>query len=175
MKKVKFRHILFSLIFSAALSFGLSFPILHNIRLQSLQTTQTDVEKIYSELNHALMNADLVSLQKLLADGFELHTIYGNTLSKQEWIRNMQLGRMRYNQISQTEVKAIGLNSAAVSAVLVGEIWDNKETWQLRFHLEIIRKGQNVQIQRMVSKSVCEAGADGIFNKNCLGAKKRGD
>ncbi|RRN06267.1 nuclear transport factor 2 family protein [Bibersteinia trehalosi] len=172
MKKVKFKHVLFSLILGVAASALLSIPILQTLHRQALLTTQEDVEKIYQELNSALIQMDVVRLQKLLADGFELETSRGATLSKQEWIRSIQYGTMRYNQFSHNEVQALGRNSAAVSSIVMGEIWNNRDTWKIVFHLEIIRKGQNVQIQRMVASSVCEMGVNGLFEQNCQGKRR---
>lgn len=165
MKKVKLRHVLFSLIFGIAASTLWSIPILQNIQQKNLLTTQEDIAKISAELNQALVNTDIVGLQKLLADGFQLETNRGETFLKQEWIRRIQLGIFRYNMFSTNEVKALGRNSAAVSAIIMGEILNNRDTWKVMFHFEIVRKGQNVQIQRMVAKSVCEMNVHGIFEQ----------
>lgn len=173
MKKVKLKHILLSLLFSIVTSTMWSLPILQDIQLKTLQTTQADVEKIYRELNIALIKADLISLQKLLADGFQLETSRGDIISKREWIRGIQNGTMRYSQFSKNEVQALGRNSAAVSSIMMGEIWNSRDTWKIMFHLEIVRKGKNVQIQRMVAKSVCEMNINGLFEQNCKGAPER--
>lgn len=169
MKKVRLKHIVFSLLFGVAVSVFWSMPILQSIQQKALSTTQEDVEKIYKELNLALMNMDIVRLQKLLADGFQLETSRGDILSKKEWIQNIQNNTMRYSQFFKNEVQAIGRNSAAVSSIVMGEIWNSRDTWKIVFHLEIVRKGQNVQIQRMVAKSVCEMNINGMFEKNCRG------
>lgn len=173
MRKIKFRHILFSLLFGVAASALWSLPILQDIHKKTLLTTQEDVEKIYRELNVALINIDIVGLQKLLADGFQLETSRGDIISKREWIRGIQNGTMRYSQFSKNEVQALGRNSAAVSSIMMGEIWNSRDTWKIMFHLEIVRKGKNVQIQRMVAKSVCEMNVNGLFEQNCKGAPER--
>lgn len=173
MKKVKLKHILLSLIFGTSTSLLWSLPILQNIHQKALSTTQEDVEKIYYQLNTALVEKDIVELQKLLADGFQLETSRGELLSKKEWIQRIQNGTIKYNLFSKNEVTAIGRNSAAVSSILMGEIWNNRDTWKIVFHLEIVRKGQNVQIQKLIAKSVCEMNVNGLFEQNCKGAPKR--
>lgn len=173
MRKVKFSHVFFSLILGIGLSTLFSLPLLKNLYREALMTTQSDVEKIYRDLNRALIQTDIISLQKLLADGFVLETSQGELLNKQTWIRNIQNGTMRYNQVSNTEVKAIGRNSAAVSAIVMGELRKDIEEWKIALHLEIVRKGKNVQIQRMAAKSICERGLDGLFDKNCQQNKRK--
>lgn len=169
MKKVKLRHILLSLIFGIAASVMWSWPILQDIHKKALLTTQEDVEGIYRELNVALINKDIVGLQKLLADGFQFETSRGEFISKKEWIQNIQSGKMRYSLFSKNEVTAIGRNSASVSSIIMGEIWENRDTWKVVLHLEIVRKGKNIQIQRLISKSICEMNVHGLFEHNCRG------
>lgn len=156
MTKVKFWHVALSLCSGIALSAFLSLPALHSIHRQAMETTQEDIDKIYRELNEAMVNVDTIRLQELLADGFVLETFRGDVLTKQEWIRSIQRGIMRYNHAVVTGVKAIGRNRAQVSSILMGEVWDNQNSWQVLFHLEIIKKGQVVQVQRLTSQLVCE-------------------
>lgn len=170
MRKIKFRHILLSLLFAIVASVLWSIPILKDIHRKALITTQDDISKIYWQLNTALVEKDIVGLQKLLADGFQLKTSRGDIISKREWIQNIQNGTMRYSHFSKNEVQALGRNSATVSSIMMGEIWENRDTWRIAFHLEIVRKGKNIQIQKMIAKSVCEMNVNGLFEQNCKGA-----
>lgn len=171
-KKIKLWHIALSLTIGCAMSFILSVPALNNIHSQALASTQEEVEKVYAELNQALVNADTVNLQRLLADGFVLETLRGDILYKQEWIRSIQRGIMRYQKADVAGIKAIGRNQAYASSILMGEVWDNKDTWKIIFHLETIKKGKMVQIKRMSSQIICESSLGGINNMQREGCQQ---
>lgn len=88
--KLTFKQILFSLLLAVCLSLAASLPSI--LTTDDRKAQQAELVELHQQLSEALIHRDFATLQKLIADDFELHSILGDTMSKQKWIKNVQKG-----------------------------------------------------------------------------------
>lgn len=150
--KLTFRRIFLSLFLGVAFSFVASLPVINNV--EARQAQQEKLVTAYQTLNKALINPNFETLQSLLAEDFELVTLQKDTLSKQEWIRNIQKGGVKYDSISPSKVKPKGYDELSVTARIFGEMWNHKGSWNLKLDIDTRQNGDKVQITKIIVKPV---------------------
>ncbi|WP_440163457.1 nuclear transport factor 2 family protein [Actinobacillus pleuropneumoniae] len=148
--KLTFTRIFLSLFWGIALSFTASLPVITNA--EAKQEQQEKVIHAYEELNNALVNPNFEMLQNLLADDFKLVTLKQDTLTKQEWIKNIQEGGLKYCAITESKIKSKGYNELLVTARILGDMWDNKGSWNVKFNIDTKQNGDKLQITKIVIK-----------------------
>ncbi|WGE33580.1 nuclear transport factor 2 family protein [Actinobacillus genomosp. 1] len=147
--KLTFKQIFLSLFLGIALSFTASLPVITNA--EAKQEQQEKVIHVYEELNNALVNPNFETLQRLLSDDFQLVTKQ-DTLTKQEWIKNIQEGGLKYCAITESKIKSKGYNELLVTARILGDMWDNKGSWNVKFDIDTKQNGTKLQITKIVIK-----------------------
>ncbi|AIZ79985.1 nuclear transport factor 2 family protein [Actinobacillus equuli subsp. equuli] len=150
--RLTFKHIFLSLFLGIALSITASLPVITNA--EAKQEQQEKVIGAYEELNSALINPNFTKLQSLLADDFKLITVKNDTLTKQEWIKSLQKGNMKYNAIQESKIKAKGYDELLVTARVFGDLWDQEGSWNVKFDIGTKQNGDKVQITKIVVKAV---------------------
>ncbi|WP_150539044.1 nuclear transport factor 2 family protein [Actinobacillus vicugnae] len=150
--RLTFTHIFLSLFLGIALSVTASLPVITNIDAKHAQ--QEKVIGVYEELNDALINPNFATLQNLLADDFELVIAQNDTMTKQEWIRNIQKGGMKYCTIEESKIKSKGYDELLVTARIFGDMWDQKGSWNVKFDIDTKQNGDKIQITKIVVKPV---------------------
>lgn len=150
--RLTFKHIFLSLFLGIALSITASLPVISNV--EAKQEQQEKVIEVYEELNNALINPNFAKLQSLLADDFELVTSKNDTMTKQEWIKNIQKGGMKYGAIQESKIKSKGYDELLVTARVFGDMWDQTGSWNVKFDIGTKQNGDKVQITKIVVKAV---------------------
>lgn len=150
--RLTFKHIFLSLFLGIALSITASLPVIANV--EAKQEQQERVIDVYEELNNALINPNFAKLQSLLADDFELITVKNDTMTKQEWIKNIQKGGMKYGAIQESKIKSKGYDELLVTARVFGDMWDQVGSWNVKFDIDTKQNGDKVQITKIVVTAV---------------------
>lgn len=146
--RLTFKHIFLSLFLGIALSITASLPVISNVEVK--QEQQERVIDVYKELNNALINPNFAKLQSLLADDFELITVKNDTMTKQEWIKNIQKGGMKYGAIQESKIKSKGYDELLVTARVFGDMCDQAGSWNVKFDIDTKQNGDKVQITKIV-------------------------
>lgn len=150
--KLTFKQIFFSLFLGIGFS-ALAVLLVLN-KADARQAQQQEVISLYKELNDTLTSANLVNLQKILADDFKLVMAKSDTMGKQEWIKNIQKGGMHYCKIDDSKVKPRGDDEVSVTAKIFGEMWDKEGSWGLKLKIETEQKGDQLRISKIVVKQL---------------------
>ncbi|WP_018652129.1 nuclear transport factor 2 family protein [Actinobacillus capsulatus] len=150
--RLTFKHIFLSLFLGISLSITASLPVIANV--EAKQEQQERVIDVYEELNNALINPNFAKLQSLLADDFELITAKNDTMTKQEWIKNIQKGGMKYGAIQESKIKSKGYDELLVTARVFGDMWDQAGSWNVKFDIDTKQNGDKVQITKIVVTAV---------------------
>ncbi|WGE89120.1 nuclear transport factor 2 family protein [Actinobacillus arthritidis] len=150
--KLTFKQIFLSLFLGVALSVVASLPVIGNV--EAKQAQQEKVIDAYEQLNHALIHPNFTTLQSLLSDDFELVTLKNDTMTKQEWIKNIQKGGMKYGMITESKIKSKGYDELLVTAKVSGDMWDNQGHWNVKFDIDTKQNGDKLQITKIVVKPV---------------------
>lgn len=122
--KLTFKQILFSLLLAVCLSLAASLPSI--LTADDRKAQQAELVELHQQLSEALIHRDFATLQKLIADDFELHSILGDTMSKQKWIKNVQKGAMQYSQLESQKVKPIGTDEINIAQTISGNMWGKR-------------------------------------------------
>ncbi|WGE75149.1 nuclear transport factor 2 family protein [Actinobacillus equuli] len=146
--RLTFKHIFLSLFLGIALSITADLPVISNV--EAKQEQQEKVIEVYEELNNALINPNFAKLQSLLADDFELVTSKNDTMTKQEWIKNIQKGGMKYGAIQESKIKSKGYDELLVTARVFGDMWDQTGSWNVKFDIDTKQNGDKVQITKII-------------------------
>jgi len=148
--KLTFKQIFLSLFLGVALSIAASLPVISNV--EAKQAQQEKVIDAYEQLNAALINPNFATLQSLLSDDFELVTTQNDTMSKQEWIKYIQKGGIKYGAITESKIKPKGYDELLVTAKISGDMWDNRGHWNVKFDIDTKQNGDKLQITKIVIK-----------------------
>lgn len=154
MKKIKLYHVLFSLALGAATVAAASYPALHSIRAARAQDL-AEMQILDERLHQALVARDYEALQRLLSDDFELYTIRGDVLNKQEWIKNIQKSGMNYTNIHELGRRMKGSQLVSTS-MISGSFWGMEGSWKIEATITSIdtKDRSNCQIKKLVVKDV---------------------
>lgn len=152
MKKLKLYHVILSLAAGAATVAVASYPAIHSIRAEREQDL-AEMKVLDERLHQALVNRDYAKLQRLLSDDFELYTIKGDVLSKQEWIKNIQKGGMNYAGIEEVDSRMKG-NQLVSTSVISGSFWGVEDAWKVEATITALdtKDRSHCKIKKMVVK-----------------------
>lgn len=152
--KLTFKQILFSLLLAVCLSLAASLPSI--LTADDRKAQQAELVELHQQLSEALIHRDFATLQKLIADDFELHSILGDTMSKQEWINNVQKGAMQYSQLESQKVKPIGTDEINIAQTISGNMWGQEGQWKIKFFVDTRYNGDQLQVSRITAKRIEE-------------------
>lgn len=154
MKKIKLYHVFFSLALGAATVAVASYPALHSIRAERAQDL-AELQVLDERLHKALVERDYNTLQHMLSDDFELYTVRGDVMSKQEWIKNIQKGGMNYTNIHELGRRMKG-NQLVSTTQVSGSFWGMDTDAKIEATITAIdtKNRARCQIKKLVIKVV---------------------
>ncbi|ASK26569.1 nuclear transport factor 2 family protein [Neisseria chenwenguii] len=132
-----------------ATTFGLCRALFEGSSMQKNHQNRPLVD-VYRRLNQAMVEADTAMLSALLTDDFTLTHITGYVQPKQEWLDDIQHGRMCYFHIEEVRVQTLE-NQVIGRAKTTANIWGAKGTWALQLALDVVEINQAWQVRKAVA------------------------
>lgn len=107
-------------------------------------TDKEAVIDLYRQENRAMVNADIVKLNEILAPTMQLRHMTGYVQPKLEWIDQIQNGEMKYFSSTEEQIKDVQVDGKFAS--LVGQnqvrasVWGSGlATWPLQMKMEFTK------------------------------------
>ena len=106
-------------------------------------TTEQQLIEAYRQMHRFMLAADARSLKPLLAEGFTLVHMTGYAQPRDEWLEQIDSGRMRYFRSEEEEVSVIQFQDQR--ATLRGRnrvkacIWGSQGTWPLQLEIQFVQ------------------------------------
>jgi hypothetical protein len=105
-------------------------------------TTEQRLVAAYRQMHRFMLAADTRSLEPLLADGFTLVHMTGYAQPRDEWLAQIDSGRMRYFSSEEDEVAVIRVEGQRVTLRgrnrVKASIWGAQSTWPLQMDIEFV-------------------------------------
>lgn len=115
---------------------------------------EAQMRRVHTVLCDAMVEADVTTLDQILADGFTLQHMTGYVQSKAEWLEEIASGSMRYSSIENRGISVAfdsGSRVLDVQTVTVATIWGSAGTWRLRLRSRFRGEDGQVLIDRTVA------------------------
>lgn len=107
-----------------------------------LQNDEAQILALHEAGDRALMNADLVVLERIFADDYVQYNESGRAFTKQEVLNNFRTGAIRYPSIVSTSrrIRIFG-DTAVVHGSESDEVETDGKRFKVRyFYLDVLRK-----------------------------------
>lgn len=105
-------------------------------------STEQQLITIYRQMHRFMLAADTPSLKAMLADGFSLVHITGYAQPRDEWLAQIDSGRMRYFSSAEDEVPTVkvGYQRATLRGRnrVKASIWGAEGLWPLQMDIEFV-------------------------------------
>lgn len=103
-----------------------------------------EIEKIFEKENRAMVEQDLTALKEIIAPEAILTHITGAEQSRDEWLKQIKIGRMRYKK---SVLKRIVINlidddhaSVAVQNLVTARIYGFTNDWMLQSANQLVKR-----------------------------------
>lgn len=121
-----------------------------------MQSIELALIELYRNMQRAMVAADTIVLDQLLAEDFHLLHMTGYDQSKKEWLAHIGSGKMRY--LSSRE-EAVNVALADGQARLIGHnlvranIWGAEGTWKLKLVMRVLPQDRGWRITEAVAST----------------------
>ncbi len=119
---------------------------------------QDEIVKLYRLENQAMVDKDIVSLNRILANGMTLTHITGYVQPKMKWIDQIQNGEMKYYSSIEDQIKDIHIKGNEASLVgqnrVKASVWGSGiSTWSLQMKMFFKKQDGHWLIAKQVAST----------------------
>lgn len=113
---------------------------------------------LYRQENQAMVEKDVVRLNRILAPTMKLRHMTGHVQPKQEWIDQVQNGEMKYFSSTEEQIKDVHIMGNHASLVgqnrVKASVWGGAvTTWPLQMKVEFVKNGDTWEITNQVAST----------------------
>jgi hypothetical protein len=121
-------------------------------------TDREIIISLYRQENQAMVEKDIVCLNRILAPTMKLHHMTGYVQPKQEWIDQVQNGEMKYFSSNEEQIKDVRIMGNRASLVgqnrVKASVWSGAVmTWPLQMKVEFAKNGDTWEITNQVAST----------------------
>jgi hypothetical protein len=120
-------------------------------------TTEQQLIAAYRQMNRCMLAADTQSLKPLLADDFTLVHMTGYAQPRDEWLAQIDSGRMRYFSSEENEVAPVKVENHRATlrgrSRVKADIWGAQGTWPLQMDIGFVLVNGHWLMQHAVAST----------------------